>query len=118
MKLSQKQQLFARNVGLLLDWVYTHKGWGVTLGEVYRPKVLQYLYLWAKKSQTLRSKHLDRLAIDLNLFIGGNYITNPNKYRPLGEFWESLDGHWGGRFGIKKRDYDTKIGWDSGHFGF
>ena len=118
MKLSQKQQLFAKNVGLLLDWVYTHKGWGVTLGEVYRPKVLQYLYLWAKRSQTLKSKHLDRLAIDLNLFIGGKYITNPEKYRPLGEFWESLGSRWGGRFGVKKKDYDTKIGWDSGHFEF
>ena len=118
MKLSEKQQTFARNVGLLLGWVYSHKDWGVSLGEVHRPRVLQYLYLWAKRSQTLKSKHLDRLAIDLNLFIDGKYITDPEKYRTLGEFWESLHPKnvWGGRFSVKPKDYDTKIGWDSQHF--
>lgn len=115
MKLSEKQQAFARNVRKLLNFIYLHE-WEITLGEVHRPKVLQYLYFWAKKSQTLRSKHLDKLAIDLNLFISGKYITDPEKYRPLGEYWESLGGRWGGRFGIKKKDYDSRIGWDSRHF--
>ncbi len=117
MKLSEKQQMFARKVTVLLDWIYS-QGWEVTLGEVYRPKVMQYLYLWAKRSQTLKSKHLDRLAIDLHLFIDGEYIKDPEKHRPLGEYWELLGGHWGGRFGVKKKDYDIKIGWDSGHFEF
>lgn len=116
MELSEKQQDFAENVGFLLSWTHAHTGWAVTLGEVYRPEIMQRLYLWAKKSQTLRSKHLDRLAIDLNLFIDGEYITDPEKYRPLGEHWEFLGGRWGGRFGVKEEDYDTKIGWDSGHF--
>lgn len=116
MKLSERQQEFTKRVELLLSWIHAHPEWAITLGEVYRPKLLQYLYLWAKKSQTLRSKHLDRLAIDLNLFVDGKYTTDPEKYRPLGEYWEFLGGRWGGRFSLKKEDYDTKIGFDANHF--
>ena len=115
MTLSEKQRAFTRNVVSLISWAHS-QGWEITLGEVYRPKILQYLNLWAKRSQTLKSKHQDRLAIDLNLFIDGKYITNPNKYRPLGEHWESLGGKWGGRYSVLEKDYDKKVGWDSGHF--
>jgi len=118
MKLSQKQILFAHNVVDLLIWVHQHEGWEVTLDEVSRPKILQLIYVWAKKSKTLISKHLNRLAIDLNLFIDGVYVDDPEKYRPLGEYWESLGGRWGGRFGVKPKDYDKKVGWDSRHFEF
>ena len=116
MKLSERQQEFAKRVELLLSWTHAHSEWAVTLGEVYRPQVMQYLYLWAKRSQTLKSKHLERRAIDIHLFIDGVYIKDPRAYRPLGEYWEFLGGRWGGRFGVKKNDYDTKIGWDPGHF--
>jgi len=118
MKLSEKQQIFARNVGLLLNWIYSHDNWGVTVGEVWRPQEMQEIYYQQGKTKTLSSKHTQRLAIDLNLFIAGKYVTDPEKYRPLGEFWESLGGRWGGRFSIAKKDYDSKVGWDSGHCEF
>lgn len=117
MKLSKKQADFARKVGIFLLWIYSHPNWTVTLGEVWRPQRLQRIYYREGKTKTLTSKHTQKLAIDLNLFINGRYITNKKKYRPLGEFWEKcLGGKWGGRFGVKKKDYDTKIGWDSRHY--
>jgi hypothetical protein len=46
------------------------------------------------------SVHRDRLAVDLNLFIGGKWQQDTAAYESLGIFWESLhpDCKWGGRF--------------------
>lgn len=38
------------------------------------------------------------LAVDFNLFVNGQYKTDTADYLPLGEYWESLGGTWGGRF--------------------
>ena len=45
-----------------------------------------------------KSCHKLRLAIDLNLFRGGKMLTTTEDHRPLGEWWESQGGAWGGRF--------------------
>ncbi len=55
------------------------------------------------------SLHCQRLAVDFNLFINGIYQTDTAAYKPLGEYWESLGGAWGGRF--KSRP-------DGNHFSF
>jgi hypothetical protein len=47
---------------------------------------------------TTGSFHYMRLAIDLNLFWKGTYLTETADYEVLGEYWESLGGTWGGRF--------------------
>lgn len=44
------------------------------------------------------SLHPDKLAIDLNLFKDGHYLSSTEAHRPLGEWWESIGGTWGGRF--------------------
>lgn len=44
------------------------------------------------------SNHRNRLAIDLNLFKNGRYLTSTKSHKPLGEYWESIGGTWGGRF--------------------
>ncbi|EOT8011848.1 TPA: M15 family metallopeptidase, partial [Escherichia coli] len=44
------------------------------------------------------SLHTLRLAVDFNLFINGKYQADTDAYRPLGEYWESIGGTWGGRF--------------------
>jgi len=56
--------------------------------------------LWAKTGHIKNSAHYDRLAIDLNLFKDGVYLTATEDHRTLGEYWESLDPdcRWGGRF--------------------
>ena len=74
----------------------------LTFGDAYRdPRV--HGEFGAKKSYSAsRSVHKLRLAVDLNLFVDGVYITTGNhpKYKLLGEHWESLHdlSRWGGRF--------------------
>jgi len=45
------------------------------------------------------SLHYIRLAIDLNLFKGGVYLTETMDHETLGLYWEGIGGSWGGRFG-------------------
>jgi hypothetical protein len=44
------------------------------------------------------SLHYIGLAQDLNLFINGKFMASTEAHQPLGEFWESIGGSWGGRF--------------------
>jgi len=44
------------------------------------------------------SFHYKRLAVDLNLFKDGRYLSSTEAHRPLGEFWRSIGGSWGGYF--------------------
>ena len=82
--LRQKQSRFVRMFGLLLHWACEH---GFELS--FPPENLPH-----KKN----SLHFIGLAKDLNLFINGKYIASTEAHRPMGEFWESLGGTWGGRF--------------------
>jgi hypothetical protein len=45
------------------------------------------------------SLHMKGLAQDLNLFKDGKYLTKTQDHQELGEFWESIGGTWGGRWG-------------------
>lgn len=83
MTLRQKQTKFVWMLALLFTWA-RERGYELTLGEAWRPNDPRL--------------HGKRLAIDLNLFIDGKYRTDTEAHRPLGEFWESLGGSWGGRF--------------------
>ncbi|MGK8663533.1 M15 family metallopeptidase [Serratia marcescens] len=96
MTLSEKQQLFTKLIAQLILWA-DEKGYRLTFGEAYRTP--EQAALNAKKGSGIRnSLHTKRLAVDLNLFINGQYQTNSAAYLPLGEFWESIGGSWGGRF--------------------
>ncbi len=104
-------------VAELILFAYEH-GMELTMGEAFRTDEQQALHLKSGASRVTRSKHQDRLAVDMNLFIDGRYVRDKEKYRALGEKWESIGGRWGGRFGVAPEDYDTKVGWDAGHFEF
>lgn len=96
MTLSQKQQKFAQMVALLLQQAKS-LGYEVTLGEAYRPPEVAQIY--ARDGRGIsNSLHTSRLAIDLNLFLDGKYLTQTEDYLPLGEWWETQGGSWGGRF--------------------
>lgn len=86
--------------------------------ELNREIEIQKKYVAEGKSKTLNSRHIDKLAVDLILFRAGTPDFIPESYRPLGIYWESVGGHWGGRFGVETKDFDTKIGWDYDHFEF
>jgi len=97
-KLVREQIKFSEDVGKLLLFISDLPNYAVTLGEAYRTKEQQKLYIKNGKSKTMNSMHLKRLAIDLNLFVDGNLTWEIEEYRVLGKYWESLDDKnvWGG----------------------
>lgn len=102
--LRQKQSRFAMMLPRLIDKAY-RLGYEVTLGDAYRTK-LQAMMNAVTGKGVVNSLHCDRLAIDLNLFKDGKYITTDEGHRDLGAFWKSLspDHRWGGDF--KSKDFN------------
>ncbi|MDL4913079.1 MAG: M15 family metallopeptidase [Enterobacterales bacterium endosymbiont of Blomia tropicalis] len=96
MTLSQKQQQFTHMIGQLIAWAGAN-GYALTFGEAYRTPDQAKLNAQSGKG-IANSLHTQRLAVDFNLFIDGQYQTQTEAYLPLGEYWESLGGSWGGRF--------------------
>lgn len=99
MTLSEKQRHFAKMLGQLLTWIYQQPGLEVTMGDAWRSPEMAAVYA-AQGKGIKRSLHIDRLAVDLNLYLHGVYQGDSEPYRIIGEYWESLDpkNRWGGRF--------------------
>lgn len=98
-ELLHKQQIFTLHVALLIDYIFKH-GYMCTLGEVYRPKEMAQIYAKAHKG-IVKSKHCERLAVDLNLFNSkDNLVTDFKEWEQFGKFWEKggKEFVWGGRF--------------------
>ena len=102
MTLRQKQSKFVAAIGKLIQWADDHD-YSLTFGDAYRdPRLHGTLgethgemgFGYGSKN----SCHKLRLAVDFNLFIDGEYKSGTDDYRPLGEYWESIGGSWGGRF--------------------
>lgn len=87
--LLNQQMIFSNMVSLLLQYA-KFKGYEITLGDAYRDARCRY--------GSSKSFHLKRLAIDLNLFKDGVYLTQTEDHKPLGLFWEFIGGTWGGRW--------------------
>ena len=84
-------------VSYLIQYAF-EQGYELTLGDGYRdPRVFGDMGV-KKGYGRAKSNHKVRLAIDLNLFKDGRYLSSTESHRPLGEFWESMGGTWGGRF--------------------
>ena len=96
MTLGAKQRKFTRMIADLIIWAYDN-GYELTFAEAYRTPEQAALNAKAGKGIST-SLHLDRLAVDFNLFKDGAYLTATDDHKPLGEFWESIGGSWGGRF--------------------
>ena len=96
--LRQKQSRFARSVPLLLQYIFA-RGYECTLGEAWRTQA-QAQANAASGAGIANSLHIERLAIDINLFLNGIYLADSESHRPFGEFWKSLgpDYCWGGDF--------------------
>lgn len=97
MSLGGEQRRFTFMVGLLIKWAYEN-GYELTFGDAYRdPRV--FGRTGDKKGYgRSKSNHKLRLAVDFNLFIDGKFQTTTEAHEPLGIYWESLGGSWGGRF--------------------
>lgn len=100
--MSRLQEEFAQSVANLIKKA-CELGYGVTLGEAWRSP--EQAALNAKNGSGIsNSLHTERLAIDLNLFKNGVYITDDRGHRELGTWWKSLGKayRWGGDF--KRQD--------------
>lgn len=107
--LRSKQSRFARLLSHLVLWIEAQgKGWEVTIAEC-GPQLMRKVQ--TSDGRTLRaldrvhmdgSLHYARLAADLNLFVGGEFITSGEHeaWQAIGAKWESMDpeARWGGRF--------------------
>ncbi len=107
--LGEQQRRFPPLVAALIQWCYAN-GYELTFGEAVRTQA-QAAANAVSGAGISNSLHLIRLAIDLNLFQDGVYLTDTAAYKPLGEYWKSLDADccWGG-------DFNTRP--DCNHFSF
>lgn len=97
MTLGAKQRLFTIMISELIRFAYAN-GYELTFGDAFRdPRVFGRVGKKAGYGRSL-SNHKIRLAVDFNLFKDGHYLTTTEDHRPLGEFWESIGGSWGGHF--------------------
>jgi hypothetical protein len=88
MTIREAQNKFCELVALLIQFAYAN-GYTLSFGDA-----------WAKDGHKKESLHYARLAIDLNLFRDGKYLSNTEDHVPLGEYWKSLHPNcrWGGDF--------------------
>lgn len=93
MSLRERQSAFAKALALLILYAY-QLGFEVTKEEGTATPCPKCGHYGHKEG----SFHGKKLAEDLNLFKDGKYLDKTEDHRPLGEFWESLGGTWGGRF--------------------
>jgi len=89
--LGDKQREFTACIGHLIEFAYSI-GYELTFGDAYRSPT--------NPDGHKRSCHRVRLAVDFNLFKDGEYLTETDDHKRLGEYWEELhpDARWGGRF--------------------
>lgn len=97
MTLGQKQRKFTRMIAQLIEYAYAN-GYELTFGDAYRDPRLHGDVGVKKSYSSANSLHKSRLAVDFNLFKNGQYLTTTEEHKPLGEYWESIGGAWGGRF--------------------
>lgn len=95
--LRARQTEFASKVPALIAKAF-ELGYEVTLGDAYRDPRVHGNFGERKAYGEAKSFHKLRLAIDLNLFKDGKFITDETGHKQIGEWWESIGGTWGGRF--------------------
>ena len=118
MGLRKKQAVFAGMVGKLLCKA-EDLGTPVFVNEWYRSQEVQDVMYARGASKVRYSKHTSGLAVDILFLedVEDDYKVNfpPEKYKELGEYWESIGGRWGGRFGDNLMTEEIE-GWDAPHF--
>lgn len=92
MTLSEKQSIFAGMVARLILHAEA-LGYRVTFSHAERTP--------GCRNFNPRSLHTFRLAVDLNLYIQDaagrwRYQRTTRAHEPLGRYWESIGGEWGG----------------------
>jgi hypothetical protein len=113
MSLGNDQRHFTKMIATLIAWAYEN-GFELTFGDAYRDPRVHGEVGEKQGYGHSRSYHKRRLAVDFNLFRDGVWLNKTSDFKPLGEYWESIGGTWGGRF-----DFDGDgQGDDGNHFSY
>ena len=91
MTLGELQRQLPPMVAKLIEYAYAN-GYELTWGDAYRDPRVHGVHGETRSYSSAYSNHKLRLAIDLNLFIGGHYMTSDDAYGPLHDYWDSLGG--------------------------
>lgn len=101
MKLSELQQEFTKCAADLISFAFRN-GFALTFGDAYRDPRVHGESGVKKSYSAANSVHKLRLAIDLNLFVDGKYISDGScdEYKLLGDYWKASHplACWGGDF--------------------
>jgi D-alanyl-D-alanine carboxypeptidase len=105
--MSALQEEFAQSAAKLIIKA-SELGYTITLGEAWRtPEQAQWDADHGKG--IVHSLHMERLAIDLNIFVKGIYQADDSTgcYKALGEWWKTLGPmyRWGGDFKLVDLDH-------------
>lgn len=85
MSLSKKQREFTKAITALLNYGLS-LGYEFTFGDAYRADTCTHGHT--------QSCHRSRLAVDFNLFVDGEYITDSDHiaFHILHDYWDMLGG--------------------------
>jgi len=83
MSLRVKQTKFSHMLALLILHAEA-LGYEVTMGDVYRDNRVPYGHP--------KSLHKSRLAVDINLFRDGEWLTDGSGHDVLHDYWDSIGG--------------------------
>jgi hypothetical protein len=110
--IGEKQELFMLLLPRLIDFAHA-QGYQLRAGELWRGDA-QVAANVASGAGISNSLHPLKLAIDLNLFRHGVWLTRSEAHQPLGDFWKTLHPlcRWGGDF--KRPDGSPKP--DGNHY--
>lgn len=118
MTLREKQTDFWLMVAKLIIKA-TELGTPIFILEWTRSEATQRANVAKGASKTMKSYHLVGLAVDIvfvaDMMDDGKLNFKADAYKELGEYWETLGGVWGGRWGDDPNTSRIE-GWDSGHF--
>lgn len=105
MTLGEAQRLHVKLAAKLLTWAYA-QGYELTWGETLRTQA-QALANAQSGAGIAHSLHLIKLAMDINLFKDGKFLSGLEDYRPLGNYWKTLHplACWGGDFHSPDADH-------------
>lgn len=111
MTLNEAQQEHTKAISELIAWTAT-QGFHLTWGEAFRTRE-QAQWDATNHVGIVNSVHCLRLAVDFMLFKDGVYLTDPEAYRFMGEYWKTLHplARWGGDFKTVDADHFS-FEWD------
>lgn len=110
-QLRDLQWLLLQCIAKTVTWCEAN-GYTLSGGELWRTPEQAALNA-ASGAGIVNSLHLQRLAIDLNVFKDGVMAQTVDDFRPVGEYWKSLDPlcRWGGDFTTRPDADHFSITW-------